>query len=79
MVDFGESDKMIKISGKSNTYNEFTCNISFFINRTSSESVNKERNITTRSYVSVWFIHFSVYINIYIYNWKKKFNLVVSL
>ena len=34
MVDFGESDKMIKISGKidkSNTYNRFTGNISFFI------------------------------------------------
>ena len=34
MVDFGESDKMIKISGqvdKSNTYNGFSDNISFFI------------------------------------------------
>ena len=41
MVDFGESDKMIKISGKvdkSNTYYEFTRNISFFIQgRTSSD------------------------------------------
>ena len=41
MVDFGESDKMIKISGKvdkSNTFNGFSGNISFFINRkTSSE------------------------------------------
>ena len=36
----GESDKMIKISGKldkSNTYNWFNDNISFFINRTSSD------------------------------------------
>ena len=34
MVDFGESDKTIKISGKvdkSNTYNGFSSNISFFI------------------------------------------------
>ena len=34
MVDFGESDKMIKIRGKadkSNTYNGFSSNISFFI------------------------------------------------
>ena len=34
MIDFGESDKMIKISrkvDKSNTYNGFSRNISFFI------------------------------------------------
>ena len=34
MVDFGESDKMIKISGKvdkSNAYNGFSGKISFFI------------------------------------------------
>ena len=34
MVNFGESDKMRKISGKvdkSNTYNGFSGNISFFI------------------------------------------------
>ena len=41
MVDFSESYKMIKISGKvdkSNTYNGFNNSISFFINRrTSSE------------------------------------------
>ena len=33
MVDFGESEKMIRISGKmnnSNTYNGFSCNNSFF-------------------------------------------------
>ena len=40
MVDFGESDKMIKINGKvdkSNSYNGFSSNISFFIQgRTSS-------------------------------------------
>ena len=39
MVDFGESDKMIKIRGKvdkSNTYNGFNGNISFFINRGTS-------------------------------------------
>ena len=36
MVDFGESDKIIKMIGKvdkSNTYNEFTGNILFFIHR----------------------------------------------
>ena len=34
MVDFSESDKMNEISGKvdkSNTYNRFSSNISFFI------------------------------------------------
>ena len=34
MVHFGESDKMIKINGKvdkSNTYNRFSGDISFFI------------------------------------------------
>ena len=39
MIDFGESDKMIKISGKvdkSDTYNGFS-NILFFIRRTSSD------------------------------------------
>ena len=40
MVDFGESDKMIKIRGKVdklNTYNRFSSNILFFIQgRTSS-------------------------------------------
>ena len=36
MVDFGKSDKMIKINGKgdkTNIYNGFSSNISFFINR----------------------------------------------
>ena len=50
MVDFGESDKMIKISGKvdkSKTYNEFSSNILFFIHGRSS-SVNKEQNITSK-------------------------------
>ena len=40
IVDFSEYDKMIKISGKvdkSNTYNEFSDNISFFINRALSD------------------------------------------
>ena len=35
MVDFGESDKMIKINGKedkSNTYDGFNGNISYLIN-----------------------------------------------
>ena len=39
MVDFGISNKMIKISGKvdkSDIYNRFS-NISFFIHRTSSD------------------------------------------
>ena len=37
MVDFGEPDKMIKISGsvdKSNCYNGFSSNISLFIQGT---------------------------------------------
>ena len=36
MFDFGESDKTINLSGKvdkSNTYNRFNGNISFFINK----------------------------------------------
>ena len=40
MVDFEESVKMIKMSekmDKSNTYNEFTGNISFFIHKTYSD------------------------------------------
>ena len=40
MVNFGESDKMIKISrkvDKPNTYNRFNGNISFFIHKTSSD------------------------------------------
>ena len=39
MVDFGESEKMIKISGKvdkSDTYNGFSGIISFFIHRKTS-------------------------------------------
>ena len=46
MVDFGKSDKMIKLSGKvteSNTYNGFSSNISFFIQwRTSSDEQFKK-------------------------------------
>ena len=41
MIDFGKSDKIIRVSGKvdkSNIYNKFSGYISFFINRrTSSE------------------------------------------
>ena len=36
MIDFGKSEQMIKISGKvdkSNTYDGFSCNITFFIQR----------------------------------------------
>ena len=54
MVDFGESDKMIKISwkvDKSNTFNGFSGDSSFFIHR--SYSVNKEGNITTKPIESV--------------------------
>ena len=36
MVDFGESDKMIKISEKMDKSNSFSGNISFFINRRTS-------------------------------------------
>ena len=38
---------------KADTYNRFNANISFFIHRTSSDSVNKERNITTEPILSV--------------------------
>ena len=40
MVDFGESDKIIKMNGKgnkSNTYNGFIGNISFFIHEIKNE------------------------------------------
>ena len=40
MVDFGKSDKMIKLNGKvdkSNTYNRFNSNILLFIQGTSSD------------------------------------------
>ena len=46
MVDFCESDKMIRISGKvdiSNTYKRFIGNISFFINRKSLIKFYKRR------------------------------------
>ena len=61
-----------KINGKvnkSNTYNGFRCNISFFIQEIwRSSSLAKERNITTKPVVSVWFIYFSTYFHsIYIY------------
>ena len=85
MVDFSESDKMMKISGKvvkSNTYNGFSSNVSFFFFFFKEEllqikifseffyikflvlnsSLNKERNITTKPIVSVWFIHFSTHL-----------------
>ena len=65
MIDFGEFDKMIKISGKVgklNIYNEFSGNILFFIHKIRlSSSVNKEWNITTKPVESFWFIHFSIY------------------
>ena len=71
MEDFGESENMIKISGKvdkSNTYNGFSSNISFFIQG------RKERNTTIKVVVCIWLIHFSayfyhIYIYIYIYKW----------
>ena len=60
MVDLGESEEMIKISGKvdkSNTYNGFSSNISFW----RSFSLYNERNITTKPVVSVWLIYISGY------------------
>ena len=60
MVDFGESDKMIRINGKvdkSNTYNWFNGTISFFINRRILS-----RNITIKPVVSVWVFYFSTYV-----------------
>ena len=63
ILDFGESDEMIKISGKvdkSNTYNGFS-------KIWKSSSVNEERNITTKPVVSVWFINIFYHIYIYIY------------
>ena len=67
---------MIKISGKvdkSNTYNGFSSNISFFIReRTSSNQdffeyfyilafEGKRTKYTTKPVVSVWFVHFPPY------------------
>ena len=43
---------------KSKTYNGFIRNISFFIHR---KFLNKERNITSKPVISVWFVHFSTY------------------
>ena len=48
---------------KSNAYNGFSSDISFIIQGRNSwvwrsSSVNKERNITIKTVVSVWFIHF---------------------
>ena len=57
IVDFGKSDEIIKIIGKSDkskTYNVFSGNISFFINEHMLEE-----NINTKPFVSVWFIHIS--------------------
>ena len=54
MVDFGDFDKMIKISvnvDKSDTQVEFYSNVSYFIH--GSLCVNKERNITIKPVVSV--------------------------
>ena len=53
IVDFSESEQKMKISrkmDKSNTYNGFRDYNSFFIHR---RSVNKERNITYKSVISV--------------------------
>ena len=67
MVDFGKSVKMIRISGKPNTYNGFSSNISFKEEVWISSFLNKERNITTKPVGSGWFIHlFLSYIYIHI-------------
>ena len=50
MVNFGESDKMIKVSrkvDKANTYKGFSANISFFINR--------------RTSLTQYYLHFSIF------------------
>ena len=65
MEDFSGSDKIIKISGKvdkSDTYNGFSGDISFFIRWTlSTEKVLRIKNeiFSSKTVVSVWFIHFS--------------------
>ena len=59
MVECGESDKIIKISGKmdkSDTYKGFSSHSKHF-----SNSLNQEWNITTKPFISVWFIHLSTY------------------
>ena len=62
MVDFGKSDKMIKISrkvNKSNTYNGFKSNTSFFIQgRTSSDEnisyIYKHTHTHTHIYIYIY-------------------------
>ena len=77
MVDFGESDKMIKINGKvdkSDTTGLLVIFRSLFTELRQTKyfskenkcfvqrsSVNKEWNITSKPVVSVWFIYFSTY------------------
>ena len=58
MVDFGKSDKMIKISGKVDKSNT-TDLVVIFCSLFNEEllSLKKEENITTKPIVSVWFIH----------------------
>ena len=54
MVDFGESDKIMKISGKADKSN--TTGFVIF------HSLFKEEwNIITKHVIIVWFIHFSTY------------------
>ena len=60
MLDFGESDKMIKISGKvdkSNTYNGLCGNISL------SSSVNKEQNITAKPSMCLTYLPFHLFLS----------------
>ena len=71
MVDFGESDKMIKISekmDKSDIYKEFSSSdISFFIQNL-KKFLNKEWNMITKLFVRVWLIYFPTYFyHTYIY------------
>ena len=67
MVDFRESEKMIKISvkaNKSNTYKGFTGNISFFIYPVCRRSENKERNITKNPSYMLDLSNFHIYANL---------------
>ena len=65
--------------GKTNTYNSFRSYISFlFKEELFSDFLNKEQNITAKSVVSVWFIHFSTYFY-HLVRFTKIYNLSLSL
>ena len=60
MVDFSESDKIIKISGDKGINQRLSTGFVVIY----CSSFDKERYITTKPVVSVWFIHVATYYQI---------------